>query len=174
MIGASPIQNELRGPLMRAIAEFRKQPDIEVTVKEEFQMGPYRADFWIWARRPSTMNVMYCQTIYDYKPIAAVLVVEADGNAYHSSPDQLKHDHERDRYLFQHYAASTIRFTGREINGGPRRVSNLITQFLGYLLEECNESRLWTRELIDKRTLEMSKDPFWRTLSVWNSLAWLS
>jgi len=47
------------------------------------------------------------------------LVVECDGDAFHSSPEQIAHDRRRDRYCASQGMA-VMRFSGSEINRDPR------------------------------------------------------
>jgi len=80
---ASPIEARVRAALQRRRVGFR----------EQWPIGPYRADFYLPAHR---------------------LVIEADGAAWHTSPARRRGDGRRDRYM-RARGYRVIRLTGREI-----------------------------------------------------------
>lgn len=47
------------------------------------------------------------------------IVVECDGKAYHSSPEQKKNDKKRSDFLYRQGWKSVLRFSGSEINKNP-------------------------------------------------------
>lgn len=84
----SPIERRLLGSLRRALPECT---DIRVQVP----IGPYRADFLV------TVGAMR-------------LVVEADGEAFHSAPEQQERDRRRDAFMAKR-GIRVVRFTGSQI-----------------------------------------------------------
>lgn len=79
----SPIETAVRLALKRRRVFFR----------EQYPIGPYRADFYLPAHR---------------------LVIEADGAAWHSSPRQRSRDARRDVFM-RARGLRIARLTGREI-----------------------------------------------------------
>ncbi|HZH58645.1 MAG TPA: DUF559 domain-containing protein [Metabacillus sp.] len=49
------------------------------------------------------------------------IAIECDGKAYHSMPEQKKHDKKKDKYLRRN-GWSVLRFTGSDINGNMPKV----------------------------------------------------
>ena len=64
-----------------------------VPFREQFRIGPYRADFYLPARR---------------------LVIECDGAAWHTRPHQRRYDARRDAYM-RRLGYRVVRLTGGEI-----------------------------------------------------------
>lgn len=92
----SPIEEMLAG----AITEWIDHHGVRATLATQIPIGPYRADILIEAD-------------------GRKLVVECDGAAYHTSPDQIAHDKRRDRYCVANGLA-VMRFSGDEIKRDPR------------------------------------------------------
>lgn len=63
----------------------------------QFRWGYYRSDWALVRARPLT-----------------ALLIECDGRAFHSSPEQIEHDNRKDRAALER-GCLTIRFTGSEI-----------------------------------------------------------
>lgn len=53
------------------------------------------------------------------------IAIECDGKAHHSSPKQKAHDRKRDKYL-RSKGWTTLRFSGKDINGNMSKVINRI------------------------------------------------
>lgn len=49
------------------------------------------------------------------------IAIDCDGKAYHSTPEQKKHDRRKDRFLRKN-GWSVLRFTGSDINGNMKKV----------------------------------------------------
>lgn len=76
-------------------------------------VGPYRADFIIRA-------IAYPINARVWPPrLQKTVCVECDGKDFHSSPEQVQYDLDRDAY-FQNNGIETIRFSGAEIKKRPR------------------------------------------------------
>ena len=65
------------------------------------KIGPYRADFTL-------TNIPGVDLLK--------LVVELDGQEFHSTPEQRDYDTKRERYLMRH-GWQVVRFTGSQVNG---------------------------------------------------------
>jgi len=73
------------------------------------EIGPYKTDFLF----PESM-----------------LIVEADGQEYHSSPSQIKRDDRRDKYLMKR-GYTVLRFSGSQIYGSVQTCIAKIVQIIG-------------------------------------------
>lgn len=93
----SPIEELLAGTLLGWLdhAEITY-----ATVQTQATIGPYRADILVQVGERK-------------------LVVECDGAAYHSSPEQVERDKRRDRYCAAR-GINVMRFSGAEIHSAPR------------------------------------------------------
>lgn len=84
---STPIEVAVRQALQRKRIGFR----------EQYRIGPYRADFYLPAWR---------------------LVIEADGAAWHSTPLQRKHDRRRDAFMRER-GYHVARLSGKTIRRNP-------------------------------------------------------
>lgn len=92
----SPLEDDLAG----AITAWIDYHNADASVATQVPLGPYRLDMVVASGNRR-------------------LVVEADGAAFHNSPDMIEHDKRRDRFcVTQGY--SVMRFTGAEIRRDPR------------------------------------------------------
>ncbi|MDR3047845.1 MAG: N-6 DNA methylase [Bacteroidales bacterium] len=90
---------------------------LNLKFRRQHQIGPYVADF-------------YCN---EHK-----LVIEFDG-AVHNSPEQIKHDAKRDKYLTS-IGNTVIRFNNNELINTPETVFQRITHFISPASKEENNT----------------------------------
>ena len=68
-------------------------------VHQEYEIGPYRVDFLLIPKHGNDKGV----------------IIECDGDEFHSTIEALKHDYKRERYL-EGLGYRVMRFTGKEID----------------------------------------------------------
>lgn len=87
--------------------------------------------FWTKLRVPFRLEQQYQigPFFVDFAHVASRVVIELDGHAYHSTPEQIEHDQYRQRYI-EAQGYRVIRFTGQEVYHMPiycvRAVQRLI------------------------------------------------
>lgn len=100
----------------RRFADFftRYSPDIHL--EPQYQIGPFYADF---------------------AHLESKTLIEIDGAAYHSSPEQLERDQRRQAYL-EDAGWCVIRYSGREVYHAPVRVVYQAKGIIGRRSERVN------------------------------------
>ena len=81
------------------------------------------SNFWQRCQIPYTLHQQYKIGRYyaDFAHLESRVLIEIDGKAYHSTPEQIARDQRRQTDL-EHLGWKVIRLTGSEVNGNPYRV----------------------------------------------------